>query len=169
MVDTDLRDLAYGKDRCPVILKGGEQCCFHRGHLGGHLPRAVFNEFVDNLMQDKPTLGKKEELRPVLPTGAKERNEYPMAEGLLYYFPAALAEVARLSKIGNDQHNPGEPMHWARDKSTDHANKIMKHLVDAGLIDTDGVRHSVKAAWRALALAEIELEEAGYPKARNAR
>lgn len=98
---------------------------------------------------------------PVLPTDAAARNEYPMADGLLDYFPLALAEVSRVSLIGNNQHNPGQPMHWARDKSTDHANKIIKHLADRGTFDTDNVRHSAKAAWRALALLQTELEEAG--------
>ena len=37
---------------------------------------------------------------------------------------AALAEVARVSKAGNDQHNPGQPLHWARDKSADHADCV---------------------------------------------
>jgi hypothetical protein len=91
-----------------------------------------------------------------------------MADGLLFYFPNALAAVARVSKIGNDQHNPGEPMHWARDKSTDHANKILKHLVDAGGFDIDGTRHSEKVAWRALALLEDELIAAGATPGRNA-
>lgn len=105
-----------------------------------------------------------------LPDDAEARGEYPMADGLLYYFPAALAEVARVSKIGNDQHNPGQPMHWARGKSTDHANKIMRHLADAGLMDKDGTRHTAKAAWRALALLQEELErDAGAPLPRNAK
>jgi len=104
-----------------------------------------------------------------LPDDAAARCEYPMADGLLYYFPSALAEVARVSKIGNDQHNPGEPMHWARGKSTDHANKIMRHLLDAGELDKDGTRHTAKLAWRALALLQEELEAAGAPMARNAR
>lgn len=105
-----------------------------------------------------------------LPTDAKERNEYPMFDGLLAYFPAALAAVARVSKIGNDQHNAGEPMHWARGKSTDHENKIVRHLLESGTLDTDGTRHSAKVAWRALALLQEELErEEGAPLPRNAR
>lgn len=107
--------------------------------------------------------------RNVLPTDAAERNALPMAEGLLYYFPNALAAVAALSKVANEQHNPGEPMHWARNKSSDHANKIMKHLVDAGGFDIDEVRHSTKVAWRALALAEDELIAAGATPGRNAK
>lgn len=105
-----------------------------------------------------------------LPTSADERNDYPMADGLLYYFPAALAEVARVSKVGNEQHNAGQPMHWARNKSTDHANKIIRHQLDAGTLDSDGQRHSAKVAWRALAQLQEELErDAGAPLPRNAR
>jgi hypothetical protein len=114
--------------------------------------------------------GAKRSMSGSLPEDAATRNEYPMADGLLFYFPAALAAVARVSKIGNDQHNPGEPMHWARGKSTDHENKIIRHLVDAGTIDKDGTRHSAKVAWRALALLQEELErEEGAPLPRNAK
>jgi hypothetical protein len=81
-----------------------------------------------------------------------------MCTGLLDYFPDALAEVAQCSKIANDQHNPGEPLHWAREKSSDHPDCLMRHLVERGTRDTDGVRHSVKVAWRALAMAQLEIE-----------
>jgi hypothetical protein len=87
------------------------------------------------------------------------RKDIPMARGLLDYFPNALAAVAELSRAGNNQHNPGEPMHWSRNKSTDHADCLVRHLVDRGKYDTDGSRHSTKVAWRALALLQIELEE----------
>ncbi len=90
---------------------------------------------------------------------ATERKSFPMAEGLLDYFPDALAYVAYVSKMGNDQHNPGKPIHWARGKSTDHANCIIRHLSDRGLTDLDSVLHSGKLAWRALALLQMELEE----------
>jgi hypothetical protein len=49
-----------------------------------------------------------------LPIGASERKATPIATGVLDYFPLALAEVARVSRIGNDQHNPGQPLHWAK-------------------------------------------------------
>ncbi len=104
-----------------------------------------------------------------LPTDAQARKAAPLAEGLLWYFPNALAAVAAVSKAGNDQHNPGQPMHHARGKSMDHADCILRHLVDAGTVDTDGQRHSAKVAWRALALLQEELErEEGYPLPRNA-
>lgn len=92
------------------------------------------------------------------PTDPKERKERPIARGVLDYFPDALAEVARVSFVGNEQHNPGQEMHWARGKSNDHADCIVRHLIERGTIDTDGLPHSGKVAWRALAMLQIELE-----------
>jgi hypothetical protein len=94
----------------------------------------------------------------MLPTDPKERKATPIFSGVVKYFPLALAEVARVSKAGNDQHNPGQPLHWDKSKSTDHADCIIRHLIDAGELDSDGQRHSAKVAWRALALLEMELE-----------
>jgi Domain of unknown function (DUF5664) len=93
-----------------------------------------------------------------LTTDRAARKERPIATGVLDYFPDALADVARLSKIGNDQHNPGEPMHWARGKSMDQADCIMRHMIDRGTIDTDGVLHDTKVAWRALAQLQLSIE-----------
>lgn len=105
-----------------------------------------------------------------LPTGAKERKNLPLMRGLLDYFPAALAEVANVSRVGNEQHNPGQPMHHARGKSTDHADCAVRHLVDRGGVDPlDGLRHTAKAAWRILALLQEELEAEGAPLARGAK
>ena len=83
-----------------------------------------------------------------------------MARGLLDYFPLALAEVSKASAAGNDQHHREQPLHWDRRRSTDHADCLMRHLADRGTIDVDGQRHSAKVAWRALALLELELENA---------
>lgn len=93
-----------------------------------------------------------------LPTDAKTRKDAPIARGVLDYFPAALAEVANVSRVGNEQHNPGQAMHWAKEKSTDHADCIIRHLADRGTLDTDGLRHAAKVAWRALALLQTEIE-----------
>ena len=95
-----------------------------------------------------------------LPTGAAERKQYPMATGLLDYFSNALAEVAHVSFVGNEQHNPGQSLRWDRSKSTDEADALMRHFVARGTLDKDGLRHSAKVAWRALALLEKELEAA---------
>lgn len=89
---------------------------------------------------------------------SEDRKNRPIARGVLDYFPDALAEVAYVSKVGNDQHNPGQPMHWAKEKSTDHADCILRHLIDRGKFDKDGMRHSAKVAWRALALLQTEIE-----------
>lgn len=106
----------------------------------------------------------------VLPDDPKARKRIPIFTGLLDYFPAALAEIAQLSVNGNDQHNPGQELHWARDKSSDHADTIGRHMMQRGTRDTDGVRHMAKAAWRALALLqeEIEWEQGFVPAAAEA-
>ncbi len=97
---------------------------------------------------------------PKLPADAAARKAAPIARGVLDYFPLAVADVARLSLIANEQHNPGTEMHWDRSKSKDHADCIVRHLIDRGTVDTDGVRHATKVAWRALALLQVELEAA---------
>jgi len=89
-----------------------------------------------------------------------DRKQRPMYSGLLAYFPRALAEVAFVSYMGSIQHHPDKAMHWDRSKSPDHADCVIRHLTEKGTLDDDGVRHSAKAAWRALALLELELEKA---------
>jgi hypothetical protein len=90
---------------------------------------------------------------------ATDRKQIPVVTGLLDYFPLALAEVAKCSKAGNDQHHPGEPLHWDKSKSTDHIDCIGRHLIDRNSLDTDGIQHDVKLAWRALAHLQIRLEK----------
>ena len=93
-----------------------------------------------------------------LPTDASERKTIPIATGFIDYFPLAIIAVAELSRIGNDQHNPGKPLHWDRSKSGDESDALMRHFLQRGTVDTDKVRHSTKVAWRALALLQKELE-----------
>lgn len=113
-------------------------------------------EFRFDPEYDTPT----ERSRGLLTTDKAERKNMPIATGVVDYFPLALAEVARVSKVGNDQHNPGQPLHWDKTKSMDHADCIGRHLIERGRPDDDGMRHSAKLAWRALALLELELEAA---------
>ena len=82
----------------------------------------------------------------------------------MQYFPDALCEVARVSQIGNEQHNPGEPLHWAKDKSRDEADCILRHLLQADQLDEDGVLHGAKVAWRGLALLQRILDVKKDPK-----
>lgn len=88
----------------------------------------------------------------------EQRKAMPLASGVLDYFPDALLVVAEVSRIGNEQHHPGEPLHWDKSKSTDEADALLRHLLDRGTIDSDGVRHTAKVAWRALALLQRELD-----------
>ena len=92
-------------------------------------------------------------------TDKNKRKQIPIFTGLIKYFPKALAEVARVSYIGNQQHHPDKPLHWDRSKSTDELDALTRHLFQAGETDTDGMRHSAKVAWRALANLEKELEQ----------
>lgn len=100
-----------------------------------------------------------------LPMDAAKRKSIPLATGLIDYFPDALAAVAELSLIGGQQHNPGKTLFWDRSKSTDHGDCLMRHFLDRGTLDGDGVRHSAKVAWRALAMLQVELERASSEEA----
>lgn len=97
-------------------------------------------------------------MKDFLPSDSAERKMCPIVTGVLDYFPRAIAEVARVSFVGNEKHNPGEPLHWARDKSTDHADCVGRHLIDRGKFSADGLRHTAQLVWRALALLELEME-----------
>ena len=108
----------------------------------------------------------------VLPTDSDERKTIPIFSGVLNYFPLAIAAVARVSKRGNDKHNPGEPMHWARGKSMDHTDCIARHLLDVETIDPkSGEYEDAQAlAWRALAkLQELEEKRLGKPASRGSK
>jgi len=89
---------------------------------------------------------------------AENRKDTPVFTGVLRYFPDAIMEIARVSLQGNKQHHPDKPLHWDRDKSNDDLDALARHLIDAGTIDDDGIRHTAKVAWRALACLQKELE-----------
>lgn len=96
----------------------------------------------------------------LLPTDRAARKATPVATGVLRYFPRALAYVARVSHVGNEQHNPGQPLHWDRTKSGDHDDCMLRHYLDEAEneYDTDQLLHAGKVAWRALARLELILE-----------
>lgn len=130
--------------------------------------RAIQETLVQNVEASKVT----PTVTPATPTGIggaptrattfpddpQGRKEHPVASGVLDYFPDALVAVAKISWEGNNQHNPGQPLHWARGKSTDEADAMIRHFLQRGSLDTDGMRHSAKMAWRALALLQKEIE-----------
>lgn len=128
-------------------------------------PRA-FDNYIIPL---KPPPTKPSSPERIVDTDSATRKTFPMAAGLLDYFPDALAYVAWVSFQGNEKHNPGLPLHHARGKSTDHADCIIRHVLNRGRFDGD-VRESGAAAWRSLALLQEELEQAlGLPLPRGAR
>lgn len=91
-----------------------------------------------------------------------ERKEIAVSRGLFAYFLDALALVARHSVRANEKHNPGDPVHWARDKSTDHEDCIARHslaiAVDPDSLDDDAP-HIVCRAWRSLAALQVWAEK----------
>jgi hypothetical protein len=98
--------------------------------------------------------------KPVPHEDSTSRKATPIFSGVMRYFPDALAAVARLSKAGNDKHNPGEPLHWSREKSADHGDCIARHQIAFDQIDPEsGEYHAAAVAWRALAQLQL-LEEA---------
>lgn len=106
----------------------------------------------------------------MLPKGYNARKALPLYTFLTGYFPDAILELVKVSVAGNVQHNPGQPLHWAREKSTDQMNPVARHIFDhaAGLVyerdlppavlaavGPDGIMALAQAAWRLL--AEIQL------------
>lgn len=85
---------------------------------------------------------------------AAERKKYPVYSGFVKYFPDAIAMVSRISFDGNEQHNPGTPIHWDRSKSGDELDALVRHIIDG---EWDAV------AWRALAHLQKQIE-LGYRK-----
>lgn len=92
----------------------------------------------------------------MLPTDASERKSIPIYSGVVAYFPDAIIEVAKISKAGNDQHNPGQPLHWAKHKSQDQLDCVARHLLDAGL--NEDIQHAANMAWRSMAYLQILIE-----------
>ncbi len=116
-----------------------------------------------------------------LPTDSNDRKNYPIFRGCLRYFPAALAGLAKTSKLGNDKHNPGEEMHHARNKSADQGDCIMRHLMDVedmlaaysrdekSFTKEEILNEVNQMAWRALAFSQELHEKFGAPLAPGAK
>lgn len=116
-----------------------------------------------------------------LPTDSEARKQIPMFSGCIKYFPAAIAGVAKISKAGNDKHNPGQELHHDRSKSLDHPDCIVRHLADvADLIaklergentNPEQILAEVSSlAWRALAYSQTLHEKYdGAPLAPGAK
>lgn len=123
----------------------------------------------------------KNQIATTLPTNSAERKNYPLLAGCINYFPAALAGVANISKLGNDKHNPGQALHHARSKSMDHGDCIVRHLIDIEDLLAAFKRNDLAVtkemiileagslAWRALAYSQMIHEQFGAPMAPGAK
>jgi dATP/dGTP diphosphohydrolase, N-terminal len=106
------------------------------------------------------------EVPPFMSTDSAVRKRMPVASGVLAYFPDALLCVAWISKVGNDKHNPGQPLHWAKEKSTDEPDCEVRHMLDyfrgleadPGLEPLGELGHLASKAWRALAHLQRECD-----------
>ena len=131
----------YGSE-CPQVMPAGPDTSILAAGYGSECPPDPYASFI-------------------LPTDSAERKRVPLWSGLFRYFPDALVAVARLSWAGNEKHNKGQPLHWSRDKSNDHADCLLRHQMDTGTgeVDPDSKElHEVEVAWRALAQAQLALE-----------
>lgn len=111
-----------------------------------------------------------------LPTDRDARNALPIWDGVIAYFPDVWAEIAKVSVAGNKQHNLGQKLHWNTHVSTDHENKVIRHMLDdmsGEIMDSDGTFHLAKAVWRACAALQLRIwardgkDEHGMPRVTN--
>jgi hypothetical protein len=101
-------------------------------------------------------------------TDSATRKLMPVASGCLNYFPDALLCVSFISRVGNDKHNPSQPLHWAKEKSTDEADCEVRHMLDflrgeaadPGLEPLGELGHLASKAWRALAHLQRACDDA---------
>lgn len=101
------------------------------------------------------------------PTDYKERKEWECWTYLMEYMPDAFLEEVRVAIAGNQQHNPGQHLHWARGKSTDQMNTAFRHMWEhtmaarwgrGSMVDVDKCYHLAKAIWRLRAELQLTLE-----------
>ena len=102
----------------------------------------------------------------MLPTDDATRKRIKVFQGFFQYFPDAVAAIAELSCLCNEQHNPGESVHWAKEKSTEELDSQARHLLGIAsegplARDVDGILEATKNAWRACANLQ-RLADAGH-------
>lgn len=138
------------------------------GLLGVNFVHTVPNSFRPNTILDRSNTPADD----VLPNDAKARKAVP-AGAVLDYFDSAWVEIAKALQDGNDQHNPGEELHWSRGKSSDHEHCIIRHYLQRGKLAVSPtgavIRHSTCMAIRALMFLQEELEANGAPLSRGSK
>lgn len=115
--------------------------------------------------------GRPSDWRMYYDDSSQRRKDQPMFSGFLAYCPAAVALVSELSRLGNEKHNPGQPLHHARGKSSDHGDCLLRHQAAYLAVDKDtAMLHAVAVAWRAMIqLQELAEQRYGWPTAPAAR
>jgi hypothetical protein len=107
-----------------------------------------------------------------LPTDRDARNALPVWDGAIMYFPDVWVELAKVSVAGQKQYG-FKNLGWDTTVSTDHQNKVIRHLLDDAtgqVVDTDGCMHLAKALWRIAATLQLRCwerdgkDEHGRPK-----
>ena len=111
------------------------------------------NDWTEDILLDEDAIA--------LQLEKERRKNTPVFSGFLSYFADAINEVSRCSMAGQKQHAPNEPLQWHREKSGDELDALSRHLLEAGTTDEDGILHSSKIAWRAMANLQKELERSG--------
>lgn len=173
---------------CGVLTEGNEYTVFRSANgfvtVTDDINRTYAEERFKLIDRPNPADSKPISNGPrlmTLPVDSKERKNYPLFMGCVRYFPAALAGVANVSKLGNDKHNPGQELHHDRAKSMDHADCIIRHLVDTSdllaalgrgdeQVSTQNILTEIsQAAWRVLALSQELHEQFGSPLAPGAK
>jgi hypothetical protein len=96
------------------------------------------------------------------------KADWPVYDYMFEYFPLAYLEEVKVAVVGNRQHNPGQKLHWAREKSTDQLNTAMRHIFDYAKAKKDGQvcpRDSTGKAvlaqsiWRLKAALQLDAEQ----------
>lgn len=142
----------HGEYTPPLNTSGACPYCLSLGGSVGY-STAIASYQASTLIDNNKILNK---IMPI-------RKEKPLFSGCISYFPDALLAIAEHSKKANDKHNPGQPLHWSKHKSADHADCVARHLLDIGqtwnAVDPEfNSYHATALAWRALALLQTVIE-----------
>ena len=106
-----------------------------------------------------PAVAKAAPFVPLAHADSKQRKMMPVISGVIDYFPDAIAAVAYVSYLGNQKHNPGQDLHWARGKSDDHIDCLGRHLLSRDGVDQDGIMEFAEMVWRGMAALQLHIEK----------
>lgn len=153
-------DIHHHQRLCP---RAGRAClcpaaCNQNGGCAMEVPPSTGDGMNPEVQEIEPEMWVVAEPPP--PNDSARRKASPVWAGVLNYFPDALLAVSRVSKAGNDKHNPGQPLHWSREKSNDHMDCAARHMLTPYEIDPDSKEiHLANAVWRLLAELQIYQEK----------